>query len=105
MVTPLLATKLKNQIKAIDPTLEVALKNVTVNGAKFGCSGFITDPGTGRVVYVNTDHNHHINTTAYYRTARDTKDYRGGMNHTATYDALATAAVNLLKSEVPHVQV
>jgi hypothetical protein len=101
----LLATKLKNQILAIDPTLEVKLKNVSVNGVKFGCSGFITNPATGRVVYINTDHNHHTNTDACYRTARDTKDYRGGLNNFATYDELAPAAVRLVNSEVPHVQV
>jgi hypothetical protein len=93
---PLLALKLKNQILAIDPVLTVTLKNVLVNGVKFGCSGFITDPRTGRHVYVNTDHNHHTNTNAYYRTARDTKDYTGGMNHFANYDYLAQAAVQLL---------
>jgi hypothetical protein len=101
----LLATKLKNQILAIDSTLEVKLRNIAVNGAKFGCSGFITDTRTGRHVYVNTDHNHHMNRDAYYRTARDTADYRGGMNHTASYDELASAAVALLKDGAPHVQV
>lgn len=94
----LLATKLKNQILAIDPTLTVSLRNILVNGAKFGCSGFITDPKTGKHVYVNTDHNHHTNTRAYYRTARDTKDYTGGPNNFASYDDVAQAAVNLLKN-------
>lgn len=93
---PLLATKLKNQILAIDSVLIVTLRNVTVNGAKFGCSGFITDPRTGKHVYVNTDHNHHTNTRAFYRTARDTKDYTGGQNHFASYEDVAQAAVNLL---------
>jgi hypothetical protein len=105
MVTPLLAVKLKNQILAADRNLIVNLRNVTVNGVKFGCSGFIQDPATGRTVYVNTDHNHHTNSTAYYRTAEDMKDYRGGRNHFAEYGELATAAVTLLKSEVPHVRV
>lgn len=94
---PLLATKLKNQINAIDPVLIVTLRNVSVNGVKFGCSGFITDPRTGKHVYVNTDHNHHTNTNAYYRTATDTKDYYGGPNHFAAYADLAEAAVALLK--------
>lgn len=94
---PLLATKLKNQITAIDPVLIVTLRNVSVNGVKFGCSGFITDPRTGKHVYVNTDHNHHTNTNAYYRTARDTRDYTGGPNNFAAYDDVAAAAVALLK--------
>lgn len=94
---PLLATKLKNQILAIDPTLAVNLRNVSVNGVKFGCTGFITDLKTGRIVYVNTDHNHHTNTTALYRTARDSKDYTGGPNNFASYEDLAESAVALLK--------
>lgn len=97
MIKPLLATKLKNQIHAIDSTLVVALKTISVNGVKFGCSGFITDLGTGKHVYVCTDHNHGTNTNAYYRTARDTKDYTGGMNNFAEYSELAQAAVSLLK--------
>lgn len=95
---PLLATKLKNQITALDSVLIVTLRNISVNGVKFGCSGFITDPRTGKHVYVNTDHNHHTNTTAYYRTAKDTKDYTGGQNHFAAYDDVAAAAVSLLKN-------
>ena len=93
---PLLATKLKNQIAAIDPVLIVSLRNISVNGVKFGCSGFLTDPRTGKHVYVNTDHNHHTNTRAYYRTAKDTKDYTGGLNHFASYEDVAQAAVDLL---------
>jgi hypothetical protein len=48
-------------------------------------------------VYVNTDHNHHTNTRAFYRTAKSTTDYTGGSNHFASYEALAAAAVDLLK--------
>jgi hypothetical protein len=96
MIKPLLATKLRNQITAIDPVLIVTLRNVSVNGVKFGCSGFITDPRTGKHVYVNTDHNHGTNTTAFYRTAESTKDYTGGLNHFAEYGDLAQDAVRLL---------
>lgn len=98
MIKPLLATKLKNQIAAIDPVLVVTLKNVRVNGVPFGCSGFVTDPRTGRHIYVCTDHNHQTNTKALFRGARDTKDYTGGVNQFATYDLLPEAAVNLLKN-------
>lgn len=97
MKAPFLAVKLRNQILAIDPNLAVNLRNVSVNGVKFGCSGFITDLTTGKHVYLNTDHNHHTNTTAYYRTAKTTKDYTGGYNNFAAYEDLAAAAVSLLK--------
>lgn len=50
MTPPLLAVKLRNQLRKIDPALEVELKNINVNGMKRGCSGYITDPRTGRVI-------------------------------------------------------
>ena len=55
MTPPLLAVKLRNQLRKIDPALEVELKNININGAKRGCSGYITDPRTGRVIYVDTE--------------------------------------------------
>lgn len=39
MTPPLLAVKLRNQLRKIDPALEVELKNININGAKRGCSG------------------------------------------------------------------
>jgi hypothetical protein len=97
----LLAIKLRNELLAINPDLQVQLRNIVVNGNKMGCSGFITDPATGRVVYLNTDHNQGTNfDRAYFRVARDAKDYRGGLNHFSGYTELAEAAAELLKS--PH---
>jgi hypothetical protein len=95
----LLATKLRNELLAINPDLQVQIRNVDVNGTKMGCSGFVTDPATSRVVYLNTDHNHGTNyDRAYFRVARDAKDYRGGLNHFSGYTELAEAAADLLKS-------
>lgn len=97
----LLATKLRNELRAIKPNFQVQLRNVDVNGVKMGCSGFVTDPATGRVVYLNTDHNHGTNfDRAYFRVARDTTDFHGGRNHFSGYTELAEAAADLLKS--PH---
>lgn len=94
---PLAAIKLRNQLLAIRPDLVVKLHNVRVNGALFGCSGFVTDPGTGRIVYVITDHNHGLSyDKALYRTAEHDKDYTGGVNHFATYADLAAKVVELL---------
>lgn len=96
---PLLALKLKNDLLAINAGLTVQLKNISVNGTKMGCSGFITDTKTGRVVYLSTDHNHGTSYDhAYFRVARDTKDYRGGLNHFSGYTELAKAAVALVGS-------
>lgn len=97
---PLLALKLRNQILALNDKLTVQLSNIGINGTKMGCSGFITDPDTGRIVYINTDHNHGTSyNRAYVRVARHTRDYRGGINHFSTYDELAEGAVSLLKSQ------
>lgn len=96
----LLATKLRNELLAIKPDLQIQLRNIAVNGVKMGCSGFITDPASGRVVYLNTDHNHGTSfDRAYFRVARDTKDFRGGINHFAGYAGVAEAATGLLKSQ------
>ena len=91
------AVKLKNQILKLDPTLVVALKNIRINGAPRGCSGFITDPRTGKHVYIHAEVGGY-NSEAYYRTAEHVKDYRGGRNHFAGNDELATDAVQLLKA-------
>lgn len=97
---PLLALKLRNQILAQNDKLTVQLSNIGINGTKMGCSGFITDPGTGRVLYINTDHNHGTNHgRAFYRVARDVKDYRGGINHFSDYGDLAKEALELLGSD------
>lgn len=91
--------KLRNAIRRIDPTLQVALKNVRVNGQAIGCAGFITDTATGRIVYVDTDHNHGtMYDNALYRTAAHDKDYHGGRNHFSDYADLAAAVVALVKS-------
>ena len=55
MTPPLLVVKLRNQLRKLDPTLEVDLKNVRLRGMNQGCDGYITDPRTGRVIYVDTE--------------------------------------------------
>lgn len=93
MSTPLAMTKLKNALVKIDPDLKVELKNVRINGQLMGCSGFVTNPDTGQIVYVNTESDLG---TALYRTAESTRDYRGGQNRFAGYDDLPGSVVSLL---------
>lgn len=72
----LIATKLKNMLP---PHYTVALKNISVNGDKRGCSGFISLDGL--IVYVNTEV---VGQLGYmYRTAKHVKDYSGGVNRWA----------------------
>jgi hypothetical protein len=93
------AVKLKNQIKAIDPSLVLSIKNISVNGSPQGCSGFISTPDGSKHVYVCADRNHGTSSTAYYRTAQHVRDYTGGRNHDAEYHELAQLAVALLKEQ------
>ena len=55
MTPPLLSVKLRNQLRKLNPALEVELKNTNINGRKVGCSGYVTDPHTGRVIFVDTE--------------------------------------------------
>ena len=94
------AVKLRNSIHALAPDLKVELRNVRINGALQGCSGFVTDPDTGRVVYVSTDRNHGTVRDILVRVARHTKDYVGGPNTFTPYeaDAAASGIVALIQS-------
>lgn len=91
----LLAIKLKNMLPK---EYTCKLKNITINGYKRGCSGFIQHGGA--TVYVNTQG---LNGLYLVRTAEDDKDYRGGRNFFVERDDLLETVANLLK--VPHVAV
>jgi hypothetical protein len=84
----LLATKLKNQFT---PAHQVHLKNISVNGDKRGCSGFIQRGGA--IVYVNTEV---LGGGYLYRTAAHLKDYSGGVNRYARDLAALVAGINSL---------
>jgi hypothetical protein len=72
----ILSTKLKNRFTAEH---SVSLKNISINGDKRGCSGFISLGD--RIVYVNTES---FGSLGYmYRTAKHLKDYTGGVNQWA----------------------
>ena len=88
----ILSTKLKNQFS---PAHNVALKNVSINGDKRGCTGFIEL--NGAIVYVNTEP---CGSLGYmYRTASNLKDYTGGVNQWAkSLDALVSGINQLLKA-------
>lgn len=93
------AVKLRNQLHALDQDLIVDLKNVRINGVLQGCTGFVTDPSSGAIVYVSTDRNHGTVSRGLYRTAQHVRDYTGGPNHFADWDALAAHVHALLKRQ------
>lgn len=90
--------KLKNRIKAIDPSLELDIKGIRVNDITVGAVGFATDTATERIVYINTDSNGGAaKGVGLYRTAKSTKDWTGSTNRFAPYNDLAKAVVDLLR--------
>lgn len=85
----ILSTKLRNRFSSGH---YVALKNVSVNGDKRGCTGFISVAGA--IVYVNTEP---CGSLGYmYRTAEHMKDYTGGVNRWARDLDSLVAGVNQL---------
>lgn len=88
----ILSTKLKNRFSSVH---NVALRNITVNGDKRGCSGFIQRGDA--IVYVNTEP---CGSLGYmYRTAEHLKDYTGGVNRWAKdLDSLVAGINQLLKA-------
>jgi hypothetical protein len=84
----ILSTKLKNQFSSVH---QVHLKNISVNGDKRGCSGFIQRGDA--IVYVNTEV---LGGGYLYRTAAHLKDYRGGVNRYARDLAGLVAGINSL---------
>jgi hypothetical protein len=95
----ILSTKLKNAINAHADGMDLTftLKNITINGSKRGCSGFIRNNANGSVIYVNTE-GPCLSTLHYmYRYADNEKDYRGYRNRWAnTLDELASAICTCL---------
>ena len=97
----ILSTKLKNAINAHSNgmDLQFTLKNISINGSKRGCDGFIRNNANNSVVYVTTEEPCLSSLHYMYRYADNEKDYRGYRNRWAkTLDELATEICRLLHS-------
>lgn len=98
----ILSTKLKNAITrhANGMDLTFTLKNISVNGDKRGCSGFIRNNANGSVVYVNTEDCLHAHIPCYmFRYADNERDFTGYTNHFArSVDQLSGAICDFLKN-------
>lgn len=97
----ILLTKLKNAINqhANGMDLTFTIKNISINGSKRGCSGFIRNNANGSVVYVNTEEVCYSSLNFMYRYADNEKDYTGYRNRWAkTFDELVTEICRLLHS-------
>lgn len=104
----ILAQKLRNELykeaAKSDMAILVTLRNITVNGAKRGCSGHVRNRGTGIVMYVNTEGSCYepLLDKAMYRYAADEKDYSSaripnGFNQWCDEAELAACVITGLK--------
>lgn len=96
----ILSTKLRNAINACANGMDLTftLKNISINGAKRGCSGFIRNNANGSVVYVTTEKPCLSNLHFMYRYADSEKDYTGYRNRWAnTIDELVSSICKCLQ--------
>ena len=92
-----LSTKLKNAIKknSGDMDLKFTLKNISINGRKTGCSGFVRNMENNSVIYVDTEEPCLSNLHYMYRYADGEKDYTG--YHNRWSKTLEDLALNICK--------
>lgn len=99
----LLKTKLNNQIKKLDPNVQmINVKNIVINGVKRGCSGFCVKGNN--TVYFTTEVLPMFGQkdSVMWRYAKDTKDYsstriKNGQNRWCEPDKLAQQIVKALQ--------
>lgn len=103
----LLSTKLKNQIKKElerkgknYENYEIFLKNISINGSKRGCYGFVKNNTSNVVVYVNTEKSVFapLADKNLVRYAKKMKDYGSAhsFNQWAIDEELAEKVVKML---------
>lgn len=101
----ILSTKLKNAINKENNNnlqLEFHLKNISINGQKRGCSGFIKNVINNSIVYISTEGIkwNGENRQYLYRYADTIKDYSGYHNRWA--NSLEDLSNNILQLlEIP----
>lgn len=98
-----LRKRLSVQAKRHGMEISVKLKDISVNGQKRGCSGFVTCGDS--CVYVNTEHSIYgpISSQSMCRYAKDTKDFssnslKNGYNQFVADDAVAAKVISMLKN-------
>ena len=88
------------QIKPkLAPWWDAKLRNVRINGNLVGCTGFVTEKKSGKVIYLTTDFGTapapSYKTRVMYRTARNDRDYTGGRNRYCEIDELSQELTDL----------
>lgn len=97
--------KVKNLFKGLP--FDVKLKNILHDGQKRGCSGFITNKETGKVCYLSTELFFNggsgsglwndKNKAVVMRTAKDIKDFKGGINVFIPVEKIVETAIELTR--------
>lgn len=103
MSQTILKTRLKNLVVAEGGAdYEYYLSNIAINGRKVGCSGFIKNPRTNLILYVNTEGSSYqpLADKIMYRYAKDLNDYTGGSNKWAKKEDIGEDLVFLLEHPI-----
>lgn len=92
-----LKAKLQRDINAQTNThLIFHLKNIRINQRLVGCSGFVENPGNGKIIYVNTEKSPYgpVSDKNLYRNAKHLRDYTGETNAFASNNDLPQAIID-----------
>lgn len=99
----ILSTKLKNGIEKQNQNLNLKyhLRNISINGVKKGCSGFIENVDNGKIIYITTEICGYVplEKKTMFRFAENLKDYggKGGFNQWVNTDELFPTLIKNLK--------
>lgn len=100
----ILAVKMKNALKKANEKygydLEFDIKNIVINGAKRGCSGFVTNKQNGSCVYLNTERTGIGHLGYMYRYADNNKDYKGYHNRWTGNEYWGREPINVLAESI-----
>lgn len=95
MTNIILKTALKNAVvrKNRANNYEFHLNNISINGNKRGCSGFIKNSINNKIVYVNTETSPLLQNKLLIRYAKSLTDYTGEHNRFAKSKDELTAMI------------
>lgn len=99
MTNTILKTALKNAVVRTNRAnnYEFHLNNISINGDKRGCSGFIKNSINNKIVYVNTETSPLLQNKLLIRYAKSLTDYTGEQNHfTNSKDKLTEMIITML---------
>lgn len=96
------ARALENAVRiSFGTEVTTSLRNIRIDGAARGCTGFFVNPENNACVYVNTEASIDPKRSLLYRYADDTKDFTGYRDRYAKdFDDLVQKISEMLKTPV-----